>query len=54
MMGSLPPFLPFFVAAALVPALGGRVRAAVLVALPVLGAVNLYHLPTGCSGSSPS
>ena len=25
-MGSLPPFLPFFVAAALVPALGGRVR----------------------------
>ena len=47
MMGSLPPFLPFFVAAALVPALGGRVRAAVLVALPVLGAVNLYHLPDG-------
>ena len=47
MMGSLPPFLPFFFAAALVPALGGRVRAAVLVALPVLGAVNLYHLPDG-------
>ena len=47
MMGSLPPFVPFFVAAALVPALGGRVRAAVLVALPVLGAVNLYHLPDG-------
>ena len=47
MMGSLPPFLPFFFVAALVPALGGRVRAAVLVALPVLGAVNLYHLPDG-------
>ena len=47
MMGSLPPFVPFFVAAALVPALHGRVRAFVLVALPVLGAVNLYHLPDG-------
>ena len=46
-MGSLPPFLPFFAAAALVFALRGRVRAAVLVALPVLGALNLYHLPDG-------
>ena len=46
-MGSLPPFLPFFAAAALVFALRGRVRAAVLVALPVLGAFNLYHLPDG-------
>ena len=46
-MGSLPPFLPFFVAAALAPALGRRVRAVVLVALPVLGAFNLYHLPDG-------
>ena len=46
-MGSLAPFLPFFVAAALVPVLGGRVRAAVLLALPVLGAFNLYHLPDG-------
>ena len=46
-MGSLPPFLPFFVAAALVFALRGRVRAVVLVALPVLGAFNLYHLPDG-------
>ena len=46
-MGSLPPFLPFFVAAALAPAFGGRVRAVVLVALPVLGAFNLYHLPDG-------
>ena len=46
-MGSLAPFLPFFVAAALVPALGGRVRAAVLLALPVFGAFNLYHLPDG-------
>ena len=46
-MGSLPPFLPFFAAATLVFALRGRVRAAVLVALPVLGAFNLYHLPDG-------
>ena len=46
-MSSLPPFAPFFVAAALVLVLRGRLRAVVLVALPVLGALNLYHLPDG-------
>ncbi len=46
-MGSLPPFLPFFVAAALVLALRGRVRAAVLVVLPVFGAANLHQLSDG-------
>ena len=46
-MSSLPPFAPFFLAAALALVVGGRLRAAVLVALPILGAFNLYHLPDG-------
>ena len=46
-MSSLPPFAPFFLAAALALLTGGRLRAAVLVALPILGALNLYHLPDG-------
>ena len=46
-MSSLPPFALFFVAAAIVPILSGRARAVALVALPVLGALNLYHLPDG-------
>ena len=46
-MSSLPPFALFFVAAALALVLRGHVRAVVLVALPILGAFNLYHLPDG-------
>jgi len=46
-MGSLPPFAPFFLAAALTLVVGGRLRSVVLVALPMLGALNLYHLPDG-------
>ena len=46
-MSSLPPFAPFFVAAAFALVLQGRARALVLVALPLLGALNLYHLPDG-------
>ena len=46
-MSSLPPFAPFFIAAALVLVLPGRLRAAMLVVLPVLGAANLYQLPDG-------
>ena len=46
-MSSLPPFAPFFLAAALALVVGGRLRAVVLVALPILGAFNLYHLPDG-------
>ena len=46
-MSSLPPFAPFFIAAALALVLHGRVRGLVLVALPILGAFNLYHLPDG-------
>ena len=46
-MSSLPPFVLFFIAAALVPVLHGRVRAVVLVALPILGTANLHQLPDG-------
>ena len=46
-MSSLPPFALFFVAAALVLVLPGRIRGAMLVVLPVLGAANLYQLPDG-------
>ena len=46
-MSSIPPFAPFFLAAALALVVGGRLRAVVLVALPILGALNLYHLPDG-------
>ena len=46
-MSSLPPFAPFFVAAALIFVLRGRLRSVLLVALPVLGAFNLHHLPDG-------
>ena len=46
-MSSLPPFALFFVAAALALVLSGRIRAVMLVALPILGAFNLYHLPDG-------
>ena len=46
-MSSLPPFALFFIAAAIIPALPGRLRSVALVALPALGAFNLYHLPDG-------
>ncbi|MDE0458931.1 MAG: proton-conducting transporter membrane subunit, partial [Chromatiales bacterium] len=46
-MSSIPPFAPFFLAAALTLVVGGRLRAVVLVALPILGALNLHHLPDG-------
>ena len=46
-MSSLPPFAPFFIAAALALVLPGRLRAALLVAVPVLGIANLHQLPDG-------
>lgn len=46
-MGSLPPFAPFFLAAALALVVSERLRSVVIVALPILGALNLYHLPDG-------
>ena len=45
----LPPFLLFFIAAALVALTRGRLRAVVLVATPLLGALNLWWLPGDAS-----
>jgi multicomponent Na+:H+ antiporter subunit D len=49
MMGSVAPFLIFFAAAALAAATRGRLRAAVMLAAPILGAVNLYLMPAETS-----
>ena len=46
-MSSLPPFVLFYVAAFLAAVLHGRVRAAVLVTVPILGAINVYGLEDG-------
>jgi multicomponent Na+:H+ antiporter subunit D len=46
-MGSLAPFLIFFVAAAAVAVTTGMVRQAILLAVPVLGALNLYAMTAG-------
>ena len=46
-MSSLPPFALFFAGAALALVVHGRVRAALLVALPIAGALNVHHLPDG-------
>jgi multicomponent Na+:H+ antiporter subunit D len=46
-MGSLAPFLIFFVAAAAVAVTTGMVRQAILLAVPILGALNLYAMTAG-------
>jgi multicomponent Na+:H+ antiporter subunit D len=46
-MGSLAPFLIFFAAAAAVAVTTGIVRQAILLAVPVLGALNLYAMTAG-------
>ncbi|MGF1610199.1 MAG: Na(+)/H(+) antiporter subunit D [Kiloniellales bacterium] len=50
-MSSVAPFLIFFVGGALVAVTRGRLRQGVLLAIPVVGAINLYFLPDGASGS---
>ena len=47
MIGSLPPVAIFLVGALLVAATSGRVRAAILLAIPVVGALNLATLAYG-------
>ncbi|MQA89022.1 MAG: Na(+)/H(+) antiporter subunit D [Gemmatimonas sp.] len=47
MLVDLPPFVPFFVAALLVPFLRGWARAAVMLAVPVLGGLNLVGVGEG-------
>ena len=46
-MTDLPPFIPFFVAAALVAFCKGWVRTALLVFIPLCGALNVYYLGEG-------
>ena len=46
-MSSVAPYLVFFAGAAVVALTPGRVRAAVLLALPIIGAVNLFAMPDG-------
>ncbi len=43
----VPPFVPFFLGALLVPFLRGRLRALLLLGLPVLGVLNLWGAATG-------
>ncbi|MEX0807281.1 MAG: Na(+)/H(+) antiporter subunit D [Dongiaceae bacterium] len=43
-MTSLAPFLPFFIGAALAAVTHGALRGAIMVATPVLSAVNLWYL----------
>ena len=46
-MTSVAPFLVFFAGAALAAVTSGRLRQAILLAVPLVGAVNLFFLPTG-------
>ena len=46
-MTSVAPYLVFFAGAAVVALTAGRVRAAVLLALPIIGAANLFAMPEG-------
>ena len=50
-MSSVAPFLIFYLGAALAAVTSGRLRRIVLLAIPVVGAVNLYYLPMGGYGS---
>ena len=47
MIGSLPPVVIFFVGALLVAVTSGRVRAAILLAIPIVGGLNLATLAYG-------
>lgn len=44
MMTSLPPFLIFYVGALLVPVTSGIMRSILLLAIPVIGALNLFFI----------
>ncbi len=52
-MITLPPFLLFFIAAAVVAFTRGVPRALVLVATPLLGALNLWYLPGDAAVTIP-
>ena len=46
-MSSVAPYLIFYIGAALAAVTSGQLRRVVLLAIPVVGAVNLYYLPMG-------
>ena len=46
-MAELPPFVPFFIGALLAGVTRGRLRAAILLATPVLGGIHLLSIDTG-------
>ena len=46
-MTEIPAFLPFFIGAFLVLVLNGVTRAAVMLAIPVLGGIHLMQIPEG-------
>lgn len=47
MMINVAPFLIFFIGAAIVAVLPGRLRAAAMLVVPLAGAYNLWYLPDG-------
>jgi multicomponent Na+:H+ antiporter subunit D len=49
-MTSIAPFLPFFIGAVLAAATRGPWRGAIMVATPLVGAVNLWHLDSATFG----
>ena len=46
-MSSVTPFLIFYIGAALAGVTRGTLRQVILLSIPIVGAVNLYYLPTG-------
>ncbi len=46
-MSSVAPFLMFYIGAALAGVTRGTLRQVILLSIPIVGAVNLYYLPTG-------
>jgi multicomponent Na+:H+ antiporter subunit D len=52
-MGSVAPFLIFFAAAAIAAVTRGWLRSVVLLAAPIVGAVNLYLMPGDASLQIP-
>ena len=52
-MNSLPPFAIFFAGALIVPLLPGRLRAVLLLLIPLLGGLHLWGMTEGVSWSVP-
>ena len=50
-MTELPPFVPFYIGALLVLVTRGHLRAAVMIAIPILGGIHLWQLPESLSFS---